>query len=64
MVNVTALSKCVCILTVACCEGFAGWSVRNNKHCDWELAAWGMMRDSISAHRAPKAKAQTHHSER
>lgn len=24
--------------------------------CDWELAAWGIMRGSISAHRASKAK--------
>lgn len=25
-------------------------------HCDWELAAWGIMRGSISAHRASKGK--------
>lgn len=28
--NVTALSQCVSLLTVACCEGFASWSVKNN----------------------------------
>lgn len=45
-------------------RGLCGLICYEQQRCDWELAAWGLMRGSVRAHGASKAKAQTHRGER